>query len=78
MINVAEHSIAQLIRNKDDVLNAYMACEAIDMVIVTEIWLTNSEMDAIWMESNGLVKDGYQITGVNRIGTKGGVINVLM
>ena len=64
----------QLIRNKDDLLNDYIRCEAIDMAIVTETWLTNSEMDAVWMESNGFVKDGYQISAVNRIDKKGGGI----
>ena len=49
-----------------------MTCEAIDMATVTETWLTNSDMDAIWMESYGFIKDGYQISVINRIGKKGG------
>ena len=61
----------QWIRNKDDLLNDCMRFEAVDMAIVTETWLTNSEMDAIWIESNGFVNDGYQISLVNRIGKKG-------
>ena len=60
-----------LIRNKDDLVNDYMRCKAIDMEIVKETWLTNSEMDAIWMESNGFVRDDYQDSAVNRIGKKG-------
>ena len=64
-------------RSKDDLLNDYMRCEAIDMAIVTETWLTNSEMDVIWMESNGFIKDGYQISAVNRIGKEAGGIAVI-
>ena len=67
----------QFIKNKDDLLNDYMGCEAIDMTIVTETWLTNSEMDSIWMESNGVVKDDYHISAVNRIGKKGGGIALI-
>ena len=29
-------------------------------------------MDTIWMESNGFIKDGYQISAINRTGRKGG------
>ena len=64
----------QSIKNKDDLL---MRCEAIDMAILTETWLTNSGIDTIWIESNGFVKDGYQTSLVNRIGKKGGGIALI-
>ena len=54
-----------------------MRCEATDMAIVTETWLTNSEMESIWMESNGFVKDYYQISTINRTGRKGGRIALI-
>ena len=36
-----------------------MRCEAIDVAIATETWLTNIDRDVVWMESNALVKDDY-------------------
>ena len=30
------------------------------------------DRDLIWMESNGFVKDGYQISAINRVGKKDG------
>ena len=67
----------QSIKNKEDFLNDYLRCEAIDIVVVTETWLTDSDMDTIWMESNGFKKDGYQISAINRIGKKGvGLVHI--
>ena len=60
------------IRNKEDILSDYMRSEAIDMAIATETWLTNNDRDVVWLESNRLVKDGYQISIRNRDGKKGG------
>ena len=37
----------------------YLRCEAIYTAVITETWLTDIDMDAIWMESNGFKKDGY-------------------
>ena len=39
-----------------------MTSEAIDMAITTETWLTNSVRDVVWLESNELVKDAYEIS----------------
>ena len=61
----------QPIKNKENLLADYLRCEAIDIVVITETWLTNSDMDAIWMESNEFKKDGYQVSAINRIGRKG-------
>ena len=58
----------QSIRNKDDILSEYMRSEAIDIAIATETWLSNSVRDVVWLESNELVKDGYQISVKNRNG----------
>ena len=51
---------------KEDLLADYLRSEAIDIVIVTETWLTNQDRDVIWIESNELVKDAYHISAVNR------------
>ena len=48
----------QSLRNKDHALSQYMRSEAIDIAIVTETWLTNSDRDMVWLESNELVKGG--------------------
>ena len=58
--------ITQSIKNKEDLLTDYVINEA------AETWLTNHVRDAIWMELNGFVKDGYQISAINRVGKKGG------
>ena len=62
----------QSIRNKDTILSEYMGSEAIDIAIATETWLTSSVRDVVWLESNNLVKDGYQISVRNREGKRGG------
>ena len=59
------------IKNKEDLLTDYLRCEAIYIAVITETWLTNSHMDAIWMVPNGFKKDSYQISAINRIGMKG-------
>ena len=42
----------QSIRNKDDALSEYMRSEVIDITLVTETWLTDSDRDMVWLESN--------------------------
>ena len=61
----------QSIRNKYDALSEYMRSEAIDITIATKTWLINSIRDMVWLESNELVKDGYQISVRNREGKRG-------
>ena len=56
----------QSLKNKEDLLAKYFRSEVIDMVIATVTWLTNQDRDVIWIESNGLVKDGYHISVINR------------
>ena len=62
----------QLIKYKEHVsiLTDYLRCEAIDIAVITKTWLTDSDMDAIWMEPNGFQKDVYQISVINRISMK--------
>ena len=62
----------QSIKRKENLLADYLRSKAINIVIVTEIWLTNQDRDVIWMESNELVKDGYLISAVNRDRRRGG------
>ena len=62
----------QSIKTKEDLLTDYMGNEAIDMTIATETWLTDHDRDVIWMESNRFMKDGYQVSEINRVGKKGG------
>ena len=54
-----------------------MRSEAIDIAIVTETWLTNSVRDIVWLESNELVKGGYQISVRNREGKRGGCLDII-
>ena len=67
----------QSIKNKDDTLSEYMRSEAIDIAMVTETRLTNSDRDMVWLESNELVKDGYQISIRNREGKRGGGLAII-
>ena len=67
----------QSIKNKEDLLTYYIRNEAIDMTIATETWLTNHDREVIWMESNGFVKDEYQISAINRVGKKGGELALI-
>ena len=46
----------QSIKNNEDLLTDYLRCDAIDIAVITETWLTDSDVDAIWMESNGFKK----------------------
>ena len=46
-------------------------------VIGAETWLTNSVRDMVWLESNELVKDGYQINVRNREGKRGGGLAII-
>ena len=46
-------------KNKENLLADYLRCEAIEIAVITETWLTNSVIGAIWMESNKFKKDGY-------------------
>ena len=54
-----------------------MRNEAIDIAILTETWLTNSTGDMVWLESNELVKDGYQISVRNGEGKRGGGLAII-
>ena len=54
-----------------------MRSEAIDVAIATEIWLSNNGMDMVWLDSNGLVKDSYQISVRNRDGKNGGSLSLI-
>ena len=54
-----------------------MRSELIDVAIATKTWLTNTDRDVFWLESNGLVKDGYQISVRNRDDMKGGVLALI-
>ena len=65
------------LRNKEDILSDYMRSEAIDVAIATESWLTNNDRDVVWLELNGFVKDGYQISVRKRVGKKGGGLAII-
>ena len=62
----------QSMKYKENLLADYLRCKAIDVAVITQTWLTNSDMDTIWMESNEFKKDGYQVSAINRIGRKVG------
>ena len=68
----------QSIRNKDlqisDLLNDY----SIDILAVTETWLTDNQADQQWSQMTPLNRDPYKILTHNRQGRKGGGIALII
>ena len=68
MLDGNKHSI----NKKEDLLTDNLRSEVIDNVIATEAWLNNQDRDVIWIESNELVNNGYDISAGSRDSRKGG------
>ena len=61
---------AQSIKNKDKLIVDYLLNEHIDVAIITETWLKDT--DDIWLQGCELNKNGYKITSSNRKNRQGG------
>ena len=46
--------------------------ESIDILAITETWLTNSEEDKAWIKTSGLEDHGYSFHTHNRSDRRGG------
>ena len=62
----------QLLRNKECVVLEDFKTNVVDLSVLTETWLDNTENDKARLLSSPLNTDGLKIYTKNRIGNKGG------
>ena len=67
----------QSIRNKDLQVMELISDHSLDLMVATETWLTDSQMDNIWLEGTCLNKDQLRMLVNNRVGHKGGSIALI-
>ena len=65
---------ARSIKNKDLMLHQHLIEKEIDICIVTETWLVQTDIDKIWYESTVLNRNQFQLFPSNRQGQRGGGI----
>ena len=65
---------ARSIKNKDLMLHHHLIEKEIDICIVTETWLGQTDIDKIWYESTVLNRNQLQLFPSNRQGHRGGGI----
>ena len=66
-----------MIKHKEDLLQNAINDLKIDITIVTETWLQNTNKDTIWVEGSELNKNGLQIHTCNWQNRKGGGIAII-
>ena len=62
------------IKNKDLMLHQHLVEKEIDIYVVTETWLGQTDIDKIWHESTVLNRNEFQLFPSNRQGRQGGGI----
>ena len=62
----------QSIRNKDLQISDLLDNYSMDLLIITETWLTNKETDKQWIENTPLNRLPYQLHVHNRVNGRGG------
>ena len=67
---------ARLVKNKDHYIMDYIRTFGWDLVVITEMWLT--ENDQNWIDASELSKYGYKIQTKNRIGKKEGELHLFI
>ena len=60
------------IKNKIDLVNENSELESIDILAITETWLTNSQEDQTWVQTSGLLDQDFTFHMHNRTGRRGG------
>ena len=63
---------AQSFKNKDLIIHCQIVQNKIDILLLTETWLTSKEIDKIWISSSDLNKDRYKLTSAIRENRRGG------
>ena len=62
------------IKNKDLMLHQHLVEKEIDICVVTETWLGQTDSNKIWYESTVLNRNEFQLFPSNRQGRRGGGI----
>ena len=62
----------QSVKNKDMILHQYICDNKIDLCILTETWLTDSDTDKVWISCTSLNNWSLRIDTSHRIGQQGG------
>ena len=65
------------VKHKEDLLRNAINDHKIDITIVTETWLQDTDKDTIWVEGSQFNKDGLQIHTYNQKNKKGGGIAII-
>ena len=60
------------VKNKDLIMHHEMVQNKIDILLLTETWLTSKETEKIWIDSSDLNKDQYNLTSAIRESRRGG------
>ena len=63
----------QSVKNKDLIIHHEMVQNKIDILLLTETWLTSKETDKIWIDCCNLNKDRYNLTSAIRENRRGGL-----
>ena len=62
----------QSVKNKDMILHQYICDNKIDLCILTETWLTDSDIDKVWISCTSLNNGNLRMDTSHRIGQQGG------
>ena len=62
-------------RQKTDQINQYITQNDVDIMALTETWLTNNDRDRKWISA--LTPDGYKFINITRISRKGGGLAII-
>ena len=68
---------AQSIKNKELLLHGQLIHHDVDICILTETWLSDSDLDRTWLQYTVLNKVPYQMFTSNRTGRKGGGVALI-
>ena len=64
---------AQSIRNKEALILDHLLQHKVDLAVVTETWLTDTDRDKVWLQSSDVNKDIYSLSSSIRTCKRGGV-----
>ena len=62
----------QSVKNKQLILHQFLLESNIDLCVLTETWLRDTEADQVWLQCSSLNNDGFKCFTSNRQGRRGG------
>ena len=68
---------AQLIRNKEALILDHLLQYKVDLAMVTETWLTDTDRDKVWLQSSDVNKDIYSLSLSIRTCKRGGGVGLI-